>query len=549
MNNSPARNLLPPAGALLLIIAAALSPFAARAEPLDVRPPGLARPAPKPLPPPPVRPPVFGFQSPPAQPERLGLLPAAQGLGEDIWQSADPARLLALMQNWTLHADRPAQIALARRLLLTAAPLAFDPETRRRFNRLRLARLYDLGDLDSLNRLAEIWPALLADPELDPLRIRLALAEGRPRRACAFARLRPRQLEARRGETFPLHLAALCAALEGRAEAALFTADLLREGGGDPAFFPLLAAALGQQEDPGAPPRRLTGVELALYRQARRTPPETAAFAAPPALLPLLLSMAAPASPLALAAARRLRLRAVAPPPAAARQDPPAPATAGQDPPPPAAAGQDPLLPAALQEQLAAARNPALYLALLEAYTPALRALDPDPALRGLLPDALAAFLLAQDRNALRRWTALAPSARTDQTPEDQTPETDIMIRAVTLLFRAAAARRNQENQETQNTAPPPDSPLLAALLAGAFAVPGLAPPELPQSAQTMIAAARAGWRGEAVLHVLALLDRANRRAAPDPALFYAATHALVLAGLEDHARQIAVEAAVIHAR
>jgi hypothetical protein len=251
--------------------------------------PPLAEGAPQPLVPAPLPSAALPGNTPPpgqvlpgggtSDPEGLGVLSLSEGsLGADLWQGTDRRVVEALLPRLPVNTVSPTLFDLARRLLLTDAPLppslvanlGSGGQSVAPMNLLavRLERLAALGDLAGLNRLLDRLPS-----DQEPLlRQRLALenllAEGDEAAAC---------LEARAGdpsggrEAFWTKALLFCQIRDGERAAAELSLAILRDSAtsADLFFLRLAEAALGLQpltpSDVAAlDPERIRPLEFAL---------------------------------------------------------------------------------------------------------------------------------------------------------------------------------------------------------------------------------------------------------------------------------------------
>jgi len=166
--------------------------------------PPLAEGAPQPLVPAPVPSAALPGNPPPAgpalpgggtsDPEGLGVLTLSEGsFGADLWQGTDRRVVEALLPRLPVNTVSPTLFDLARRLLLTDAPLppsllAGQSVAPINLLQVRLERLAALGDLAGLNRLLDRLPTAQEPVLRQRLALENLLAEGDEAGACLEAR-------------------------------------------------------------------------------------------------------------------------------------------------------------------------------------------------------------------------------------------------------------------------------------------------------------------------------------------------------------------------
>ncbi len=238
-------------------------------------------------------------------PSKTGLLYGRAGLGEDIWLEGDSEAIIALMSAWRVRFRSRPVVDLARRLLLTHAsvPSDIDPFD---FMKLRLTKIYQMGDVSSLEKFFINFPVLALDRNFSRLHEQKAFARGiRNGRAvsegCALwlaNRRSPRQSEEALLPLEPIdqQIAALCLGFSGQTGRGLSLAEDLSDSGRAPReFFALLTAALTankrvrHDDSMSSPaPREINSVMWSLYKIVKKQPRYIYLDQIEPVLLPLL---------------------------------------------------------------------------------------------------------------------------------------------------------------------------------------------------------------------------------------------------------------------
>ena len=265
-------------------------------------------------------------------PPKTGLLYGKESLGEKIWQDGKSETIIALLAQWRVKLRSRPVADLARRLLLThaSAPSDIDPFE---FMKIRLDKLYRLGDVSSLGKFFVNFPVLSLDKSFTLLHERKAFAQGlRDGRAvsegCALweaNRRRPRQ----DGdvlippEPIEQQIAALCLGFSGQTGRALSEAENLSDTGRAPReFFSLLTTALesktrAAKEDIPArssTPQEINAVLWSLYKLVKRQPRYIYMDRVAPVILPYMARDDELAYSWRLAAAQRAMLHGLLPP-------------------------------------------------------------------------------------------------------------------------------------------------------------------------------------------------------------------------------------------
>jgi hypothetical protein len=162
------------------------------------------------------------------------------GYPATLWQGSRPARVITLISGMAGATSFPAANAMARKVLLSAAPLPAGDEVSvgvEPYLFARLERLNATGDLGSALFLFEQIPRTERSMRTQRLMVNAYLLDGDFETACGLAEAGQRE----EGTAEWLKIAAVCYALKGDAAAARLTLSLLEEGGeADPAFANLL---------------------------------------------------------------------------------------------------------------------------------------------------------------------------------------------------------------------------------------------------------------------------------------------------------------------
>jgi len=235
--------------------------------------------------------------------EAVGVMDARQGgFPSTVWTGTSAVTMRALLPHIPLTNESPTLRALARRLLLTAAPPpkgAVDGD-RPSLAELRVNRLLALGAVDGAVDLANAAPAALRSPGLTEARIQTLLLAGRMDAACAeIGGVGPG------GELAKVQI--LCQLAAGNA-AGTIGLDLQRERKpADTAFITAAEVVSGLPLAKGGIPslREPSPVQLATLAAAKLPLPADAVETASPAALRAIAG--APTTPpdLRLAAAER----------------------------------------------------------------------------------------------------------------------------------------------------------------------------------------------------------------------------------------------------
>ena len=265
-------------------------------------------------------------------PPKTGLLYGSEGLGEDIWLEGETETLITLLTSWRARLWSRPVADLARRLLLShaSAPSNIDPFD---FMKLRLTKIYQMGDVRSLEKFFISFPVLALDRNFSRLHEQKAFVEGiRSSRAASEAcalwkanrqRPPPPEDEVRAPlEPVEQQIAALCLGVSGQPGRGLSLAESLSDSGRAPRqFFPLLTTALASSKRGAranavrlSDPREVNAVMWSLYKLTKKQPRYLYFDQIEPALLPLLARDESLSYNWRLAAAQRALLHGLMPP-------------------------------------------------------------------------------------------------------------------------------------------------------------------------------------------------------------------------------------------
>ena len=225
------------------------------------------------------------------------------GLGADMWRGVDRVTVESLLPRLPVATASRAMQDLTRRLLLTRARVPEGLATTTSLLGLRVERLAAAGDTESVNALMNLAPADLSDRNVSRAKVDGLLLSGDTAGACAdFQTLVTEDPE----ETYWVKGLAFCRALVGSHDQATFAAALLRDlGEQDPPFFALLGVLSGDRGitldsllDP-------TPLHIAMTKTARQPLPVDAIAGASPGILVAIARSSNADLDLRLAAAER----------------------------------------------------------------------------------------------------------------------------------------------------------------------------------------------------------------------------------------------------
>jgi hypothetical protein len=220
--------------------------------------------------------------------DAIGLAgPAEGGFDQDVWAGSDGELILTLLRSLPVANENPPLRALARRLLMTGAPIAGLAEPGSVLG-ARVGRLLAMGDLDSASALLDRVPATNQDSQIARLVVQAALLRDDRETACS----RAADIAPASDAAFWDKVSIYCRLAEGDRDGAILGLDLLREQGqtDDEAFFALVEAiAAGQPAAVPLGPGGPSAVHVALYRLAGLPLPRAALASASPELLAVVV--------------------------------------------------------------------------------------------------------------------------------------------------------------------------------------------------------------------------------------------------------------------
>jgi hypothetical protein len=216
--------------------------------------------------------------------DTIGLAgPAEGGFDQNLWAGSDGEFILALLSGLPVASENPPLRALARRLLMTGAPIQGLAEPGSVLG-ARAERLLAMGDLEGASALLDRVPATNNDSQIARLVVQAALLRGDQETACSRAADIAPTSEA----AFWAKVTIYCRLADGDQEGARLALDLLRDQGqtDDAAFFALVdSIAAGEPATVPLGPGGPSALHVALYRLADLPLPDTALASASPELL------------------------------------------------------------------------------------------------------------------------------------------------------------------------------------------------------------------------------------------------------------------------
>ncbi len=516
-------------------------------------------------------------------PSSVGVLDEDQGgLGIDMWAGTRRALVERLLPRLPAGTRSRAMRRLMRALLLSSAKVPDGEPTVPSLLGLRVERLAAAGDMEAVRKLINLAPNNLDDARLARAEVAGRLLAGDNSGACDRTQVMVRVDE----DPYWLKAMAFCKALNGEHAAAQVGMSLLREQGSDDdrVFFTLIEALAGDERAVIDSLIAPTALHLAMLRAARRSIPADAVEGANAAILRVIATSPNADLQVRLTAAERaeaagtLSARALAQIYASIAFSPEemsnALSLAESDHGP----GSRALLyQVAAIETVPTARAEALkktwalasesggFGTAARVGVDALLALEPSAELLWLAPDAGRALLAAGKFEAAAAWFQVALRRASQADPEAGfaalslwplmvivnpdlatrwTPE--VLARWVASQRELPEALRQQRLSVMFSLLDGldlmPDPVQWEALLEGPLTETTYMPsPALWRGLEN---AAAAGRVGETVLlALLALGDLGPGRA--DPLALRAVVAALSTVGLDDHARAIALEAAL----
>ena len=170
------------------------------------------------------------------------LTPETGDLGPNMWQGTSPERVVTLLKYLPVSSTSPEMQQLFRRLLLTAAIIRQGSEKPTELVRLRLDKLREAGLVEDASRLLNRLPRSNMTPELDRAAVELLLLQGKNEQAC-------KEIEGKTVQTpdyFWTKADVFCNVVAGNMARAEIGVNLLDEqAGGDALFFALFDRLAG----------------------------------------------------------------------------------------------------------------------------------------------------------------------------------------------------------------------------------------------------------------------------------------------------------------
>jgi hypothetical protein len=216
--------------------------------------------------------------------DAIGLAgPAEGGFEQDLWAGSDGELILTLLDRLPVASENPPLRDLARRLLMTGAPVGGLAEPGSVLG-ARAERLLAMGDLDGAAALLDRVPATNEDSEVTRLAVQAALLRDDRDAACS----RAAGVAPGSDAAFWAKVTIWCRLADGDPEGARLGLALLRDQGqtDDATFFALVEAIANGEAaavplSPGGP----SAVHVALYRLAGLPLPRATLAAGSPELL------------------------------------------------------------------------------------------------------------------------------------------------------------------------------------------------------------------------------------------------------------------------
>ena len=216
--------------------------------------------------------------------DAIGLAgPAEGGFDQSLWAGSDGELILTLLRGLPVASENPPLRSLARRLLMTGAPIQGLAEPGSVLG-ARAGRLLAMGDLEGASALLDRVPATSEDSQIARLVVQAALLRGDQQTACS----RAADIAPASDAAFWDKVTIYCRLVDGDRDGARLGLGLLREQGqtDDDAFFALVEMiAAGQSAAVPLGPGGPSAVHVALYRLADLPLPRAALARASPELL------------------------------------------------------------------------------------------------------------------------------------------------------------------------------------------------------------------------------------------------------------------------
>ncbi|SLN32683.1 hypothetical protein [Oceanibacterium hippocampi] len=236
-------------------------------------------------------------------PTSVGLLgPDAGGFGLDMWQGSDPRLVQALVPRLPVNSRLPAVRALAERLLLSSARAPAGMTDPQALLGARYERIAAAGDWRAIGELLNRTPLEARDGTVERAGIAGVWLDGNLDAACA----RTGDVLRRGADNYWLRAQAFCQAVEGEPLKASLSLDLLREEGlENPAYFQAMNVLLNGQGEAPQSAAGLDAMDVAILRAADLGFPADAPETAPAPILPAVAANAAASTEVRIVAAER----------------------------------------------------------------------------------------------------------------------------------------------------------------------------------------------------------------------------------------------------
>jgi hypothetical protein len=201
--------------------------------------------------------------------DQLDLFSAGRdtGLGADLWKDASAAIAKSVIPALAEKPLSPAGVALARRVLATAATAPEGAGRDLDLAKDRVKALMALGDAAAVDSILDRTPNLGADPDLSQIAAEAALITDQPDKACRISDV----LQSGRHGVYWIRLRGYCQARAGKSAEAQLTLSLAAQEHADGDYLRLMNAVVAGAGDPGAPSLR-DGIDFALTRQLKLDP-------------------------------------------------------------------------------------------------------------------------------------------------------------------------------------------------------------------------------------------------------------------------------------
>ncbi len=200
-------------------------------------------------------------------------------LGANIWQGLSGQLVLALLEKIEAPVRSPALTNLYQRLLFNGSSIPDASVVGDQILKLRLKKLIDLGYFEAAGRYFARLPANVFDDDIRALKAQLMLLDGREEAACT-----DQIIGAAQGVTgFWAKFDVFCRIVKQEFNKAELGAALLEESGEkDPLFFSLVAASIGSQIDLSTYSQSSEPIHYALLKRLDAVfPPQLVASAVP----------------------------------------------------------------------------------------------------------------------------------------------------------------------------------------------------------------------------------------------------------------------------